>query len=85
MTPEQVRDVTLHLLAEIAPEAKRRDLAVDEPLGEALGLDEIDVLNFMIALHETFGIDVPEADYAQLDTLSGCVRYLSRADGLPRR
>ncbi len=83
MTLEQLRDVTLHLLGEIAPEARRRDLAPDEPLGEALGLDTIDVLNFVIALHDTFGVDVPESDYAQLDTLHGCVRYLARTRPCP--
>lgn len=78
MTPEQLRDVTLHLLGEIAPEARRRDLAPDEPLCDALGLDALDVLTFVIAVHDTFGIDVPESDYDQLDTLRGCVRYLTR-------
>jgi acyl carrier protein len=78
VTAEQLRDVTLHLLRELVPEARCRDLAPDEPLGEALGLDAIDMLNFVIAVHDTFGIDVPESDYSQLDTLGGCVRYLAR-------
>jgi acyl carrier protein len=78
MTRDQLRDVALHLLGEIAPEARRHDLSPDEPLCDALGLDSLDVLNFVIAVHETFGIDVPESDYPRLGTLRGCVDYLTR-------
>lgn len=78
MTPEQLCDVTLHLLGEIAPEAALHELAPDTPLREALALDSFDFLHFVIAVHETFHVDVPESDYPQLATLRGCVEYLAR-------
>ena len=81
MTREQLRDVILHLLREIAPEAEIRNLSPDDPLCDALQLDALDFLNFVIAVHETLRVDVPERDYPQLATLSGCVDYLARARG----
>ena len=35
-------------------------------------------MNFVVALHERTGIDIPEADYPQLRTLDGAVAYLLR-------
>jgi acyl carrier protein len=81
MTREQLRDVILHLLWEIAPEAELGNLSPDEPLCDVLQLDALDFLSFVIAVHETLGVDVPEKDYPQLGTLGGCIDYLARARG----
>lgn len=81
MTRAQLRDVILHLLREIAPEAEIGNLSPEDPLCDALQLDALDFLNFVIAVHETLRVDVPERDYPQLATLSGCVDYLARARG----
>jgi len=81
MTPEQLRDVVLHLLHEVAPGAAIGDLSPDDRLSDALQLDALDFLSFIIAVHETLGVDVPERDYPQLATLGGCVDYLAGARG----
>lgn len=81
MTREQLHEVTLHLLGEIAPETRGRDLSPDEPLRDTLGLDSLDFLNFVVAVHDTFGVDVPESDYVHLRTLRGCVEYIGRTRG----
>jgi len=36
----------------------------------------MDFLNFVVGLHEATGIEIPEADYPRLATLSGAVTYL---------
>jgi hypothetical protein len=33
--------------------------------------------NFVIALHEQLGIDIPETDYAKLSSVDDIVRYLA--------
>jgi acyl carrier protein len=38
----------------------------------------MDTLNFAIALHREFGVDVPETDYAHLASLDQCVAYLAQ-------
>jgi acyl carrier protein len=37
----------------------------------------MDWLNFIVALHERFGVDIPEADYAKLVTLDDLIGYLA--------
>ena len=37
----------------------------------------MDFLNFVLALHERLGVDIPEADYPHLYTLDGAIAYLS--------
>jgi acyl carrier protein len=41
----------------------------------------MDFLNFVIALHEKLGVEIPEADYPQLFTLDGAVVYLTAKMG----
>jgi acyl carrier protein len=64
-------------LATIAPEADPDTLDPDEDMPEALDLDSVDFLNFLIAIRDATGVDVPESDAAQVRTFSGCVAYLS--------
>jgi hypothetical protein len=35
----------------------------------------MDFLNFVIALHESLLVDIPEAWYPNLATLNGCAEY----------
>jgi acyl carrier protein len=78
MTREQVRDVVLHLLHEIVPQAPLREVSLDADLCDTLLLDSFDFLNFVVAVHDTLHVDVPQADYAELATLGSCVDYLTR-------
>jgi acyl carrier protein len=63
-------------LARIAPEADFDALSPDADLQEALDLDSMDFLNFVIGLKEATGVEIPEHDYAQVATLRGCIEYL---------
>ena len=38
----------------------------------------MDFLNLVTALHEATGIEVPERDYPQLNTIDGFVGYIAR-------
>ncbi|MCZ7656853.1 MAG: acyl carrier protein [Xanthobacteraceae bacterium] len=63
-------------LANIAPEADLRTLRPTDDLREALDIDSMDHLNFVIALHRRLGVEIPEIDYPKLTTLDGATRYL---------
>ena len=52
-------------------------------LQEELDLDSMDFLNFVAAILDETGIDVPERDYPQLQSLDGCARYLVQHSGGP--
>ena len=76
MTREELRRQALEALAEIAPEANPESLRGAVPLRDQLDLDSMDFLNFLIAVHQRTGIEIPEADYGKLATLDQLVAYL---------
>ncbi len=77
MTRDDAKTAIWEILAGVAPEADPATVAGDEDLREALDLDSMDFMNFVVALHERTGIDIPEADYPKLRTLDAAVAYLA--------
>ena len=75
MSDDEIKAMVVRELGKIAPEAEA-DIDPAADLREQIDLDSMDMLNLMIAIHETVGVDIPEADYPQLATLNGCVSYL---------
>jgi len=65
-------------LAAIAPEANLDDLAPDDDLQDSLDLDSMDFLNFVIAVAQATGIDIPESDYHLVRSYATCRDYLER-------
>jgi acyl carrier protein len=74
---DEVRQAVLAELMRIAPELEEGDVVPGKPLREQVDLDSMDWLNFLVALHEHFKVEIPEADYAKLGTLDQVVTYLS--------
>jgi acyl carrier protein len=68
-------------LLDVAPDIEAATLDSDALLREDLGLDSMDVLNLVVALHEATGIDIPEADYGELTTVSAIAHYLGARAG----
>ena len=73
----QIKQIVLEKLGKIAPEADLDSLSPDENVREALDIDSFDHLNFLIALHEELGVEIPEADYGQLVTVNRITQYLA--------
>ena len=78
MTETEARGLIYEILSGIAPEADPATVAGDADLREALDLDSMDFMNFIVALHERTGIDIPEADYPEFYTFNGVLAYLGR-------
>lgn len=76
---ETLRATVLDALLGVAPDVDAAAIDPATPFREQFDFDSMDHLNFVIALHRSLGVDVPEADYPQLATLDGCVGYLTRA------
>lgn len=76
MTDHEIRKLVAEVLSGIAPEADLASVGDDEELREALDLDSMDFLNFVIALGERTGRKIPEADTPRLFTLRGLLDYL---------
>jgi acyl carrier protein len=78
MNASDTRTLASTVLAGIAPEADLSTVGETEDLREALDLDSMDFLNFIIGLSQGSGISIPEADYPQLFTLKGLISYMDR-------
>lgn len=78
MNDQDIRAVVRDALAGIAPESANQVLDGKRRLRDQLDIDSVDFLNFLLALHERLGVDIAEADYAQLLTLDDAVAYLER-------
>jgi len=77
MDKTAVKNQVLEELRRIAPELEEGELRLDRPLREQIDLDSMDWLNVIVALHERFGVEIPEPDYAKLVTLADVVAYLA--------
>ena len=64
------------LLLDVVPEAADEELSAESDLREALDIDSMDHLNFLVSVAEAFGIEIPEQDYGELVTLADVARYV---------
>lgn len=77
MNENEIKKVVLRVLSDIAPEADLEELDPGKNFRDQLDIDSMDFLNFVIALHEELGVDIPETDYPKLSSLAGSVSYLA--------
>ncbi|HNY13137.1 MAG TPA: acyl carrier protein [Candidatus Wallbacteria bacterium] len=76
MTDQQIKDLILEIVADIAPDADLTNIKPDVRLRDQIELDSMDFLDIIMELRKRYKIDVPEEDYMKLATLDGCVEYL---------
>jgi acyl carrier protein len=84
MNDRELRESVLAALCRIAPEAAPGQIEAGVPLRDQVDLDSMDWLNFLVAVHDRLGVDIPESDYRKLVTLDDIVAYLAaRRAGAP--
>jgi len=76
MNETDIRTMVQEALGNIAPEMDLQMLDPVADLREALDIDSMDFLNFIVAVHRRLGVDIPERDYPKLLTVDGAVNYL---------
>jgi len=72
-----LRQLVLDMLCRIAPGLSSDALRPMEPLRSQVDFDSMDWLNFLVAVRENLGVDIPETDYAKVATLDGLLAYLT--------
>jgi acyl carrier protein len=77
MTEAEIRRAVLAALRRVAPEIDPAKLDAAAGLREQADIDSVDFLRFLVAIHAMLDVDIPESDYAQLQSLDGCVRYIA--------
>ena len=83
MTDAELRAAVESSLAEVAPEVSPGQLDPGRPIEDQVEIDSMDFLDFLVALAERTGVDVPERDYAELHSIDACVAYLAARVGEP--
>lgn len=79
MTPTGFRKLFLEELTRVAPDIDPETVSDEDLLQEDLELDSMDILALVTGLHQRLGINIPEADYAEIATVGSAVCYLSAA------
>lgn len=76
MNEEEIKKIIFQLLKQIAPDTEPSALQPDENIRETLNIDSFDSLQFIVALNEKLGIEIPEQDYGKITTLKALVSYI---------
>ena len=76
MTDDELKTVVCAALKSVAPETQPGQVPGGADLRDALDLDSMDFLNFVVELHTRLHVDIPEADYRLFRTMDDCVRQL---------
>ena len=77
MQPQEVREVVLAIIADVALDDDLSNIKDDVALREQLDLDSMDFLDIVMELKKRHKVEVPQEDYPQLATLGSCVTYLT--------
>jgi acyl carrier protein len=67
------------LLKKIAPETEPSELKPDENIRE-INIDSFDALQFIVALDEKLGIEIPEQDYGKTSTMKNSSYIKNKMD-----
>jgi acyl carrier protein len=81
MTPADFRAAFIADLTAVAPDLDPATIGDNDHLQDELGLDSMDFLNLISALHKRFSLPIPEADYPRLATPAKAAAYLAEMLG----
>jgi acyl carrier protein len=76
MTSTEIRGEVLDILSDIAPDEDLSGLKDDVSFREQMELDSMDFLDIVMELRKRHRVQVPEADYVHLASMSSTVSYL---------
>jgi acyl carrier protein len=77
MSVENVKEIVLDIIADVAPDEELDGLDTAASLREQLDLDSMDFLDIVMELRKRHKVEVPSEDYSRLATLDSCVEYLT--------
>lgn len=78
MNDSDIERRVLEAFLEVAPDVDPAKIERDVAFRDQFDFDSMDTLNFAIGLHKAFDVEVPEADYRDLASLSKVVEYIGR-------
>ncbi|MBU1658331.1 acyl carrier protein [bacterium] len=75
MTKDEIKSAIIKEILEIAPDIEESEIENDKNIQRSLEIDSFDFLKILTAMNAQVGIEVPEADYSQVDTVEHMVEY----------
>jgi acyl carrier protein len=79
------RAAIIDALVEIAPDIDPSTIRGGAPLQETYELDSMDFLAVLEEIAARTGVEIPERDLAQVETLDACTAYVAARGGAVRR
>ncbi len=76
MSDEEIVFAIKDIIHTIAPDEDVNNLDPAERLRDQIELDSMDFLDIVMELRKRYGVQVPEEDYGELASLTGCANYL---------
>jgi acyl carrier protein len=76
MNRDELKQIALTELTNVAPDLAEETIPDDADLRETFDLDSMDFLNWVGALHKRLGVDIPELDYPKLGSIADAADYL---------
>jgi len=77
MTPPEIRDVIIDILADISPDEDLSQLKDDVAFRDQLELDSMDFLDIVMELRKRYRVQIPEEDYPELASMASTTAYLT--------
>jgi len=81
MTPDEIEAALGEELGRIAPDIELSEIDRDTDLREEFDIDSMDFLTLVTALGQRLGVEIPEADYPNLDSFDAALAYLAERLG----
>ncbi len=75
MTKDDIKKAIIKIILEIAPDIEEDEIKADENIQRSLEIDSFDFLKILTCMNEDTGVEVPEKDYAKVDTLEHMAEY----------
>jgi len=75
MSKDDIKSKIIKSILEIAPDIEEDEIEPNENIQNSLEIDSFDFLKILTAMNEEVGVEVPEADYAKVDTLEKMAEY----------
>lgn len=85
MKEDVIKNTIFELLKKIAPDTEPSELKPDDNIRETLNIDSFDTLQFVVALSENFGIEIPEQDYGKITNLKDLLSYINNKIALQHK
>ncbi|MBL4869276.1 MAG: acyl carrier protein [Pseudomonadales bacterium] len=77
MTEEEVRSAVVKIIEDVAPDEDLSEIDDNKALRDQIELDSMDFLDIVMELRKRYSVEVPEAEYPELNSLASCVTYLT--------